>query len=210
MIFMSVCRAWPCFHTQDIRGDGEGYNLMYDVSKRCPVFLSSVGMLCLGGAFLCCLLGPGLWLHITMRPKYWGEEAKKAVWGVLNRPYKDGCEYWEVVMLARRMALASLAVLSPISYSCQTQLKGVLMINVIAVGAHAKAWPYNAKITEDMPRHLSMNNMELYSLLTSCASTLLVSYATDGGWTHNETLDLYCTGLAIALIMTFSAVLVGL
>merc|ERR1740121_1801284 len=108
------------------------------------------------------------------------------------------------------MALASVAALCPISYSCQTQLKLVLPINVLALGAHAKAMPYKAKITEDMPRHLSMNSIELYSLITSCTATLLVAYATEGGWTHYETLDLYCIGLAISFMLAFSMVLLGL
>lgn len=209
MILMVVCRAWPCFHTQVVR-DGEGYNLMYNVDAPCPGFLSQTGLLCLCGAILCCVLGPGLWLHITLRPESWGDDAKKAVWGVLMRPYRDGCQYWEVVMLVRRMALASLAALCPISYSCQTQLKGVLMINVLALGAHGRKMPYEKEITQNMPRGLTMNRIELYSLITSCTSTLLVAYATEGGWTHYDTLDLYCTGLAISLMVAFSMVLLVL
>jgi hypothetical protein len=223
MIFMSVCRAWPCFHTQDIRDDKrlhrwrdrEGYKMMYNVGKDCPDFISPTGLLCLCGAFLLCLLGPGLWLHITMRPTYWGKDVKRAVWGVLNRPYKDACSYWEAVMLTRRMALASLAALCPISYSSQTQLKGVLLINVLALGAHGRKMPYlstEKKITENIhiPKVLSMNSIELYSLITSCTATLLVAYATEGGWTHYKTLDLICTGLAIFLMLAFSMVLLGL
>ncbi|CAK0802812.1 unnamed protein product [Prorocentrum cordatum] len=66
MIFAGVWRAWPCFHTQ---GAPSRALMIYNVNETCPVLFSrhpDPGLvLCLCGALLCCVLGPGLWLHIS-------------------------------------------------------------------------------------------------------------------------------------------------
>eukprot|EP00930_Biecheleria_cincta_P095974 TRINITY_DN87858_c0_g1_i1.p1 TRINITY_DN87858_c0_g1~~TRINITY_DN87858_c0_g1_i1.p1 ORF type:complete len:1012 (+),score=166.49 TRINITY_DN87858_c0_g1_i1:77-3037(+) len=189
-ILASLLMAAPCVQTQV---DNKPM-LAWDVHVGCadrPVWKLAVSVL------FCLTIGPLCWAVLISRK----DNAPAGSFDFLTSAYKHKRQYWEVVVLLRRMAICAVGTLFPLSYSPLAQILFSSTIMFAALVAHVMFRPFEDSV---------LNSIEFLSLVTSAFSMSISTYVVSDAWSSTPSSRFYVFILCMMMLGFTSTVLMGL
>merc|ERR1712098_545736 len=140
----------------------------------------------LGGCALCSVAGPIYWAFLINRcpPK---------ITSFLVAGYKKGLEWWEVLVLMRKILLVTAAILSPASYAASSQIKMCHFILGVALGCQLAVQPFQDNF---------LNRVEGMALTGSTVALILCDYVVTESWSKTPEDELLA--LASCAVITLS------
>jgi hypothetical protein len=188
-------RYFPCFHLQI--GDTSPFYMSYDSSSTCQSFTSRYVQL-LAAGFLY-VVGPIYWLALLRYCS--GSPERQPLVRFLTELYKPEVRWWEIIVLLRRVAIASITSALPLTYCASTQLTGALLICAFSLTLHLLILPYKVRF---------LNQLEGASLSVSVVTTTLTLYATSNQWSLDAFIVKGVMAIVIVVLTCFLFCLFGL
>ena len=171
-----------------------------DVDLKCHEgqHMALLFALCIPGLLLV-TIGMPLWLLINLicNKEKLKDGSMLRVYGVLYKSYRDGCEYWEVIILAREGLLAAVKVFT---FTLKSNLQALLSmaILVVTICVHLWARPFIAD-------GCSLNRMESLSLGSS-----IMAFFAGLLFNYPNTSDAGKTVISVVIIFSLMSVFIYL
>lgn len=154
------------------------------------------------GVVSCFLTGPVLWYWLLTHK----DLSYRDKWVFLTDSYDDDHAYWESLVLARKMALAFLAVKIPVSYAPERFIMWTLAVVVIALYFQIKVHPYREKRFPILCFQYDINRLER-DLIFSGTMCLIIGGGVLSTW-WNEPGAYFYLGLVLLMCALVPACLV--
>eukprot|EP00930_Biecheleria_cincta_P034001 TRINITY_DN23532_c0_g1_i1.p1 TRINITY_DN23532_c0_g1~~TRINITY_DN23532_c0_g1_i1.p1 ORF type:complete len:1097 (+),score=145.69 TRINITY_DN23532_c0_g1_i1:127-3417(+) len=165
--FGTLLETWPCVHTQQ---NSENY-LAWHLNRTCTE--RSIAAL-VGCTVLCMFIGPCCWAILISRRDELPDEALS----FLTAGYKPHRQYWETLVLLRRMLIRAIATMFPLSQATESQIVFSSVVMNSSLLAHAVFQPFE----DDL-----LNRVELVLLATSAFTMSISAHVSDSEW--HKSLD---------------------
>jgi hypothetical protein len=189
-ILASLLMAAPCVKTQVDNMP----MLAWDLHVRCadrPDWLLGISVL------LCLAIGPFCWAMLISGK----DHAPTGALDFLTSAYKDKRQYWEVLVLLRRMAICAVGTLFPLSYSPLAQILFSSTIMFASLVAQVMFRPFEDSV---------LNSIEFLSLVTSAFSMSISTYMVSDAWSSTSGSRILVFILCMLMLGFTSTVLMGL
>jgi len=193
-------RFTPCVHLQI----GAMAFAAYNLPEVCDTHTVRTAPLVAVIIPLCLLIGPVYWLALLLRSKMWKASSRRKLLGFLIAGFRDHAEWWEVIVLIRKMLLVSVAVISPVSYAPQSYLFSVIFVMGVSLVLHVAMRPYTDRF---------LNRVEGSVLAASASGALLTGIVTlkKNTWSiGNKEASISLVSLAVLLLSMWAFLVIEL
>eukprot|EP00930_Biecheleria_cincta_P037596 TRINITY_DN25821_c0_g1_i1.p1 TRINITY_DN25821_c0_g1~~TRINITY_DN25821_c0_g1_i1.p1 ORF type:complete len:1267 (+),score=147.16 TRINITY_DN25821_c0_g1_i1:92-3892(+) len=195
-LFGSSLRSYPCIHEIHARQRVMAYALDVpcNMIKRVPIATAC--------AMICCCLGPIFWAAMFRRSHTWTQACKKETLGYLSVDYQETYQWWETMVLIRKMSLAAVKTLWPASYAPSSYCLFCNIVVGTALMMHCWCCPYRSNF---------LNRVEIGALFSAFLAMAGAQYVTvDDEWTHTHFDSLALLLLTCFILTATFLILVGL
>lgn len=195
-IFGAALRSYPCIHEIHAHQRVMSYalNMQCNLLNRLPMAVTC--------SLVCCCIGPVFWAAMFLRSHVWTETEKKETLSYLTAEYQPAFEWWETLVLLRKMSLAAVNTMWPASYAPTSYCLFCSIVVGTALMLHCWCRPFKSAF---------LNLVETGALFSAFLALAGAQYVTvDAEWTDTVADSYVVLGITLVILTLSFFALVGL